>query len=153
MWPGGESTRFVPGPTGPPDGSGSLPSVSSGPFDGWSDPARVGRPYGDTVARDGRTWLVVGAHDAAVLFLDAATGEPILPKFQTGHIVKGSVTIDPDGYPLASDQLQPGHRLRPRPADRAVAAVGVRLLPLWGSIIPLPVLAWPDVALHGEGRA
>jgi len=133
------------------------------PFQGWSDPARVGAPYGGTVAglltfrgnptrtyygsgpvprtepverwrfpatgglcsdtvvgtetqhwcgtgwtgqpavfeRDGRTWVVFGAYDAAVHFLDAATGEPTLPPFQTGDLIKGSVTIDPDGFPLA----------------------------------------------------
>jgi outer membrane protein assembly factor BamB len=154
----GPAGRFVASPTGPPVAASPTPP----PFVGWSDPARVGRPYGDTVAglltfrgnptrtyygtgpvprtepvelwryprtgglcsqtavggevstwcgtgwtgqpavfeRDGRTWLVVGAYDAAVHFLDAATGEPLLPKFQTGDIIKGSVTVDPDGYPL-----------------------------------------------------
>jgi hypothetical protein len=35
-----------------------------------------------------------------VHFLDANTGERILPDFPTGDIIKGSVTVDPDGYPL-----------------------------------------------------
>jgi outer membrane protein assembly factor BamB len=35
-----------------------------------------------------------------VHFVDAATGEDILPPFVTGDLVKGSVTIDPNGYPL-----------------------------------------------------
>jgi outer membrane protein assembly factor BamB len=150
---------FVPAPSAPPAPSTPPPP----PFEGWSDPARVGQPYGDTVAglltfrgnptrtyygsgpaprtrpeqlwrypasgglcsetrvgsevstwcgtgwtgqpsvfeRDGRTWVVVGAYDAAMHFLDADTGEPILPKFQTGDLIKGSVTVDPDGFPLA----------------------------------------------------
>lgn len=140
-------------------------SASASPeptFDGWSDPAGVGQPYGDKVEglltfrgnptrtyygqgpvprstpverwryprsgglcrqstdntgthvwcgsgwtgqpavfeRDGRTWVVFGAYDGAVHFLDAETGKPILPKFQTGDIIKGSVTVDPDGFPL-----------------------------------------------------
>lgn len=153
--PGGETATPSPAPPVAPP--------SPPPFRGWSDPARVGQPYGDTVpglltfrgnptrtfygtgpvprtepvqrwrfpdtgglcayssvgsesrlwcgtgwtgqpavfVRDGRTWVVVGAYDAALHFLDAATGEPILPKFQTGDIIKGSVTIDPDGFPLA----------------------------------------------------
>jgi outer membrane protein assembly factor BamB len=131
-------------------------------FEGWSDPARVGKPYYDKVnglltfrgnptrtyygtgpvprttprerwlfprsgglcsnstdehgtkewcgngwtgqpavfERDGRTWVVFGAYDRAVHFLDAATGERILPDFPTGDIIKGSVTVDPDGFPL-----------------------------------------------------
>ncbi len=154
-----EAPRFVepvsPSPT-------ATPVPVAPPFDGWSDPARVGMPYGDTVhgvltfrgnptrtfygtgpvprtqpeeywryprsgalcmdtvvgnevqtwcgtgwtgqpsvfERDGRTWVVVGAFDGAIHFLDAETGEPILPKFQTGDLAKGSVTVDPDGYPL-----------------------------------------------------
>ena len=47
-----------------------------------------------------RTWLVFGAYDGAVHFLDAETGEQILPPFPTGDLIKGSVTVDPDGYPL-----------------------------------------------------
>ena len=47
-----------------------------------------------------RTWLVFGAYDGAVHFLDADTGEEILPSFPTGDLIKGSVTVDPDGFPL-----------------------------------------------------
>lgn len=130
------------------------------PFDGWVDPASVGRPYGADVEgiitfrgnatrtyygegpvprapqvawtfpeaamcarssegsesriwcgtgwtgqpsvfeRDGRTWVVFGAYDRNVHFVDAATGQRILPDFPTGDIIKGSVTVDPDGFPL-----------------------------------------------------
>ena len=50
--------------------------------------------------RDGRTWLVFGAYDRAVHFVDAATGHDILPLFPSGDLVKGSVTVDPNGFPL-----------------------------------------------------
>ena len=50
--------------------------------------------------KDGRTWLAFGAYDKAVHFLDAKTGQRILPDFPVGDIIKGSVTIDPDGIPL-----------------------------------------------------
>jgi len=43
---------------------------------------------------------VFGAFDRAVHFLDAATGQRLLPDFPTGDLVKGSLTVDPDGYPL-----------------------------------------------------
>jgi outer membrane protein assembly factor BamB len=49
---------------------------------------------------DGITEVVVGAYDGAVHFLDAETGEPTRPPFQTGFMVKGTETLDPDGYPL-----------------------------------------------------
>lgn len=49
---------------------------------------------------DGITELIFGSYDKAVHFLDAATGQPTRPPFRTGDIVKGSVALDPDGYPL-----------------------------------------------------
>lgn len=49
---------------------------------------------------DGVTELIVGAYDRAVHFLDAATGTPTRNEFPTGDINKGSVTLDPDGFPL-----------------------------------------------------
>ncbi len=65
---------------------------------GWTgQPAVVEAPPWDEQAR---TWVVFGAYDGAVHFVDADTGERILPDFPTGDLVKGSVTIDPDGYPL-----------------------------------------------------
>jgi len=140
-------------------------AASSAPpprFSGWSDPARVGQPYGSKVQglltfrgnptrtyygtgplprtepvekwkfpksgamcstsvdehgpsewcgsgwtgqpsvfeREGRTWVVFGAYDRKVHFLDADTGGQILPDFPTGDIIKGSVTVDPDGFPI-----------------------------------------------------
>jgi len=50
--------------------------------------------------RDGRLWVVFGAYDGAVHFMDGNTGEDILPPFKTGDIIKGSVTVDPNGYPI-----------------------------------------------------
>lgn len=49
---------------------------------------------------DGVTELIFGAYDRAVHFVDAATGEDTRSRFVTGDIIKGSVTLDPDGYPL-----------------------------------------------------
>jgi outer membrane protein assembly factor BamB len=52
------------------------------------------------VVRGEATWVVFGAYDRAVHFLDGATGRRLLPDLVTGDIIKGSVTIDPDGFPL-----------------------------------------------------
>ena len=68
----------------------------------WCGMGWTGQPAVFERAGDGppRTWLVFGAYDGAVHFLDADTGEPVLPAFPTGDLIKGSVTIDPDGFPL-----------------------------------------------------
>lgn len=49
---------------------------------------------------DGITEVIFGAYDKNIHFLDAATGERTRPDFPMGDIIKGSVTLDPDGYPL-----------------------------------------------------
>ncbi|HEX6947894.1 MAG TPA: PQQ-binding-like beta-propeller repeat protein [Acidimicrobiia bacterium] len=49
---------------------------------------------------DGVTEIIFGAYDKAVHFVNAADGTDLRPKFQTGDIIKGSVTLDPDGFPL-----------------------------------------------------
>ncbi|MFN8125780.1 MAG: PQQ-binding-like beta-propeller repeat protein [Candidatus Nanopelagicales bacterium] len=64
----------------------------------WCGTGWTGQPA--VFERDGREWLVFGAYDYGVHFLDANTGEEILPTFKTGDIIKGTVTVDPDGYPL-----------------------------------------------------
>lgn len=65
---------------------------------GWTgQPAVFERRSADGTTR---TWVVFGAYDGAVHFVDADTGERILPAFPTGDLIKGSVTVDPDGFPL-----------------------------------------------------
>lgn len=49
---------------------------------------------------DDRRWVVVGSFAPAVHFLDATSGERIMADFDVGDLIKGSVTIDPDGFPL-----------------------------------------------------
>jgi outer membrane protein assembly factor BamB len=49
---------------------------------------------------DGITEVIFGAYDKHIHFVDAATGERTRPDFPMGDIIKGSVTLDPDGYPL-----------------------------------------------------
>ncbi len=54
----------------------------------------------DATTNQKRKWLIFGAYDWKVHFLDADTGEPIIAPFATGDIIKTSVTIDPHGFPL-----------------------------------------------------
>ena len=61
---------------------------------GWTgQPAIWERP-------DGITEMIFGAYDRAIHFVDANTGEDLRAPLVTGDIIKGSVTIDPDGFPL-----------------------------------------------------
>ncbi|MDZ7674761.1 MAG: PQQ-binding-like beta-propeller repeat protein [Acidimicrobiales bacterium] len=64
----------------------------------WCGMGWTGQPA--VFERNDRTWVVFGAYDGAVHFVDADSGERILPDFPTGDLIKGSVTIDPDGFPL-----------------------------------------------------
>lgn len=64
----------------------------------WCGTGWTGQPA--VWERDGRTWLAFGAYDRRVHVLDARTGDRILPDFETGDIIKGSVSVDPDGFPL-----------------------------------------------------
>ncbi len=61
---------------------------------GWTgQPAVWERP-------DGITEVIFGAYDRSVHFVDAATGIATRRPFATGDLIKGSVTIDPEGFPL-----------------------------------------------------
>ena len=64
----------------------------------WCGTGWTGQPA--VFEREGRTWAVFGAYDYNVHFVDAVTAEEILAPFPTGDIIKGSVSIDPDGFPL-----------------------------------------------------
>jgi outer membrane protein assembly factor BamB len=49
---------------------------------------------------DGVTELIFGAYDRSLHFVDADTGLDTRASVPTGDIIKGTPTIDPDGYPL-----------------------------------------------------
>ncbi|MFW2339295.1 MAG: PQQ-binding-like beta-propeller repeat protein [Acidimicrobiia bacterium] len=65
----------------------------------WCGTGWTGQPA-VWVRPDGITEVVFGAYDKAVHFVNAETGERTRPDFRVGDLIKGSVTIDPDGYPL-----------------------------------------------------
>ncbi len=49
---------------------------------------------------DGVTEVIIGAYDKAVHFINGDTGTGTRPPFPVGDLVKGSGSLDPDGYPL-----------------------------------------------------
>lgn len=64
----------------------------------WCGTGWTGQPA--VWERDGRTLMAFGAYDHRLHVLDAATGVPLVEPFVTGDLIKGSVSVDPDGYPL-----------------------------------------------------
>lgn len=50
--------------------------------------------------RDDEVWVAFGAMDGAVHVLDGETGEPRFDPFKTDDLIKGTLTVDPDGWPL-----------------------------------------------------
>lgn len=65
----------------------------------WCGTGWTGQPVVRENAR-GPTEVIFGAYDRNVHFVNAETGRPVRPPFPTGDIIKGSVTLDPDGFPL-----------------------------------------------------
>jgi hypothetical protein len=65
----------------------------------WCGTGWTGQP--NLVAlHDGSMMLREGAYDGHYHFLDAGTGQPLMPDLVTGDLAKGSATSDPDGFPL-----------------------------------------------------
>ncbi|HKE76134.1 MAG TPA: PQQ-binding-like beta-propeller repeat protein [Acidimicrobiales bacterium] len=83
-----------------PGSSGGMcsPSTVGDQTKVWCGSGWTGEPA--VFERGGRTWVVFGAYDRAIHFVDYDTGEDILPPFPTGDIIKGSVSIDGEGMPL-----------------------------------------------------
>ncbi len=104
----GDGASPAPDPTASPERPGASPGPTPQPSPRtspspivklWCGTGWTGQPA-VRERSDGVTEVVFGGYDGAVHFLDGATGEPTRPKFQTGHMIKGSVTLDPDGLPL-----------------------------------------------------
>ena len=65
----------------------------------WSGTGWTGQPV-VYEREDGRTELIFGAYDKKIHFVDADTGDDLREPYDMGDIIKGSLTLDPDGYPL-----------------------------------------------------
>jgi len=98
--------------------SGGMCGVSSGAQ--WCGTGWTGQP--NVYEEDGRTVVSFGAYDYGVHWLDGATGEQIRPTFKTGDIIKGTVTTDPDGFPLTYSGSRDNY-FRILATDREGAAV------------------------------
>ena len=77
---------------------------SSSPVGGqpktWCGSGWTGQPAVFRSPTTGAWWLAFGAYDKAINFLDPDNGSAVLPPYVTNDIVKGTVTVDPDGFPL-----------------------------------------------------
>jgi hypothetical protein len=62
--------------------------------DGWT-----GNP--NVFERDGKTWVSFGGYDYGLHWLNAENGDELVKTFKTGDLAKGSMTTDPDGFPLS----------------------------------------------------
>ncbi len=84
-----------------PAGDGQLcsESTAAGETKRWCGTGWTGQPIVWN-RPDGVTEMIVGTYDRRVHFLDTATGTPTRPPFVTGDLIKGTVTLDPDGFPL-----------------------------------------------------
>ena len=82
----------------PANGGMCSESTSGGDTHIWCGTGWTGQPSVWEV--DGDTWVAFGAYDRAVHVLNADTGDREFADFVTGDIIKGSVTVDPDGYPI-----------------------------------------------------
>ncbi|MDR9449875.1 MAG: PQQ-binding-like beta-propeller repeat protein [Acidimicrobiia bacterium] len=85
--------------TYPIDGPMCSTSSVSGTKTTWCGTGWTGQPV-VYERSDGVTEVIFGAYDKKVHFLNGSTGLPTRPPFQTGDLIKGSVSLDPDGYPL-----------------------------------------------------
>jgi hypothetical protein len=93
-----------PVPTAPqvlwsyPEGTMCGQSSDGGSTQTWCGMGWTGQP--NVYESEGRTLLSFGAYDYGVHWLDAETGNAVVETFETGDIIKGTVTTDPDGFPL-----------------------------------------------------
>jgi outer membrane protein assembly factor BamB len=106
----------------------------------WCGTGWTGQP--NLVAmRDGTMMVREGAYDGRYHFLDAGTGEPVMPDLVTDDLAKGSATSDPDGFPLYYAGSR-DNRFRVIAMDRAEPTVLWEMDALDASLVSRPL--WND---------
>lgn len=75
------------------------PSSSNGKTSIWCGSGWTGQPV-VWEKENGDEEVIFGAYDKNVHFVNTQTGEETRKPFKTGDIIKGSVTLDPNGFPL-----------------------------------------------------
>jgi outer membrane protein assembly factor BamB len=75
-------------------------SVAYGKKKVWCGSGWTGQPVLWIRPDTGQPEIIVGTYNRHVHFINPETGKASRPSFPTGDIIKGTVTIDPDGYPL-----------------------------------------------------
>jgi outer membrane protein assembly factor BamB len=91
---------------------------------------------------DGVTEIMVGAYDHRFHFIDAATGTRSRSPILTGDIVKGSPSLDPDGFPLVFFGSRDNHL-------RIVALDREDPVELWSFETPKPLCTVDTRDEHG----
>lgn len=89
----------------------------------WSGSGWTGQPLVQEW-EDGTTEVIFGAYDKKIHFVDAETGTRLRPDYDMGDIIKGTLSLDPDGYPL----LYAGSR---DPRFRILATDGDEVREVW----------------------
>ncbi len=82
-----------------PDEKMCSKSSTGGKIYTWCGSGWTGQPV-VWEKENGDEEVIFGAYDRSVHFVDAKTGKDTRTLFKTGDIIKGSVTLDPDGFPL-----------------------------------------------------
>lgn len=139
--------------TSPGRGGMCRESVEFGETTTWCGSGWTGQP--SVFVRDGRTWVVFGAYDGAVHFLDQVTGEAIIAPFPTGDIIKGSVSVDPT-YPIVYSGSRDGylHAIaidRPEPVELWRLSASAAGAPRWNDDWdPSPIIRGDWLITGGE---
>ena len=106
----------------PTEGSLCSLSTTGGVTTTWCGSGWTGQPA--VFEYNGRTWVTLGSYSRNVHFLDFGDGSRILSDFVTGDIIKGSATVDPDGFPLLYTGSRDGY-------FRVLSFDGVEPVELW----------------------
>jgi outer membrane protein assembly factor BamB len=83
----------------PPSGGLCKQSTAGGETKVWCGTGWTGQPN-VVERRGGKIQVRFGAYDGAIHVVNGRTGRDAKEPFPTGDIIKGTVSTDPDGYPL-----------------------------------------------------